>query len=88
MNTSETFSTTFDNMCDIILEAGSQDGVMWEQSESFEIAVDVVYRYINKDDSEDDDLSVIPAVFGDMLEVMGLEDTGFDSYSQMVEAMG
>jgi len=83
MSTSKTSTTDFDTMCNIILEATKQDGEVWEQEAHWDITLDTIYRYLN-DALDDDDLTVVNASFSDMLETMGLADSGFVSYQHML----
>ena len=84
MSMAETSATSFDNMCNIILEATAQDGVIWEQSPHWQLTLETIYSYQNQTVSQDDDLTVVNASFSDMLDTMGLADSGFDSYSKML----
>ena len=80
MNTSETSATSFDNMCDIILQANDDPkmGVYWEQSSEWSFALAIASDRLGNHDR-----SIVSSVFEDMLEVFGLPDLGFDSYSQI-----
>lgn len=87
MNTSETSTTNFDKMCEIIIEANERDGVVWEQEAHWDMTLETIYLYQSNQLTDGvEDITVVNASFGDMLETMGLTDIGFDSYQHMLDS--
>ena len=82
MSMAETSATSFDNMCDIILQANDDPkmGVYWEQSPEWPFALTIAM-----DRQGDHDRSIVTSAFEDMLEVFDLTDLGFESYSQIYD---
>ena len=78
--------TTLENMCKIILEADNDEAhwVVWSQDDLWNEAVEIIRSKSAESFSEDEDLKVTEA-FLDILEVCGLDDTGWESYSQLME---
>jgi hypothetical protein len=78
--------TSQENMAKIILEAGQSNyGIYWEQLPDWAQAIDII-RNSPMPWSEYDDM-IVYGVFGDILHAMELEDTGFESYSQLQEVL-
>lgn len=75
--------TGIETMCDIISEAGaSDDAIVWEQDDLWQEAIELISSKKASDFTMIDH-SLVRGTFLDMLNTMGIKDTGFTSYQEM-----